>query len=44
MGLEAIVRHYIKHFRPGSESELDLFRKQPSDAAAVRLAAIAEDS
>jgi len=41
--LEAVVRHYIKQFRPRSEAELDVFRKQASDESAVRLAALAED-
>lgn len=44
MSLEAVVRHYIKHYRPSSERELGQFREQASDEAAVTMAALAEDT
>jgi hypothetical protein len=44
VSLEAVVRHYIKHYRPSSERELGQFRNQTSDEAAVTMAALAEDT
>ncbi len=43
MSFDAIVEHYRKWYRPSSESELDCFRRQPTVAAAVELAAVAQD-
>lgn len=44
MSLEAVVRHYIKHYRTSAQEELAQFREQPSDEAAVAMAALAEDA
>ncbi len=44
MSLEAVVRHYVKHHRTSAQDELAQFRDQPSDEAAVAMAALAEDA
>src|SRR2546421_1136352 len=43
MNLEAIVRHYITHYRPYKQTELNWFRRQPSLEAAIKIAAKAEN-
>lgn len=41
--LDAIVRHYIRNFRPKSEGELRHFRNQPNLSESIRRAALAKD-
>jgi hypothetical protein len=43
MSFDGIAEHYRKWYRPRSEAELNCFRRQPTLAAAVALAAVAED-
>lgn len=43
MSLEAVVHHYIQHFRPSAQGELAQFKSRTSDEAAVLMAALAED-
>jgi hypothetical protein len=41
MKLAALVRHYIRRWRPKAKEELDWFRQQPSLDAAISVAALA---
>lgn len=43
MNLEAIVRHYISHYRPHKQTELNWFRRQSLLEAAINVAAKAEN-
>jgi hypothetical protein len=43
MNLEALVRHYITHYRPHKQTELNWFRRQPSFEATISMAAKAEN-
>jgi hypothetical protein len=43
MNLADITRHYIKHFRPKKQSELDWFKNQPTLGSAIIFAALAQD-
>src|SRR5438128_2340688 len=44
MKLTALVRHYIRRYRPKAKEELDWFRQQPSLDAAISVAALAINS
>jgi hypothetical protein len=41
MKWDAIVRHYLTNYQPGSEQELNWFRAQPSVASAIKMASLA---
>lgn len=43
MNLETIIRHYISHYRPHKQTELNWFRRQTSLEAAINIAAKAEN-